>query len=42
MNWKFEAVKLGLTECVEMEPEKVKDGRKAQHKRKEIKSEKPI
>lgn len=42
MNWKFEAVKLGVTERVEMAPEKVKDGRKAQDKRKEIESEKSI
>lgn len=42
MNWKFEALKLGVTERVEMAPEKVKDGRKAQDKRKEIESEKSI
>lgn len=42
MNWKFEALKLGVTERVEMVREKVKDGRKAQDKRKEIESEKSI
>ena len=31
VNWKCEAVKLGLIECVEMEAEKVRLGRKTLH-----------
>lgn len=43
MNRKFEAVKFGVTEWVEMAAEKAKDGRKTEHERKEKKkSEKAI
>ena len=40
VNWKCEAVKLGLIECAEMEAEKVRLGRKTQHIKKKNENKK--